>query len=116
MLFYQTLAHMLIKDESRPFLYSHCCHVSQGTLRKDGRYGRGLKEKKHNRQECVSECCHSACEVHTKGNLGNISKRGEILSPATKPPCSTEGKQVDKAERGGEVTLSALKPQTCLQT
>lgn len=51
-----------------------------------------------------------------KANWGKISKRREILSPATKLPCSAEGKQVDKAVRGGEATLSALKLETCLQT
>lgn len=54
---------------------------------------------------------------HTpKANWGNISKQREILSPATKLPCSAEGKQVDKAVRGGEAALSALKLETCLQT
>lgn len=51
-----------------------------------------------------------------KANWGKISKQREILSPATKLLCSAEGKQVDKAVRGGEATLSALKLETCLQT
>lgn len=45
-----------------------------------------------------------------KANRGKISKQREILSPATKLLCSAEGKQVDKAVRGGEATLSALNP------
>ncbi len=51
-----------------------------------------------------------------KANWGKISKQREILSPATKLQCSAEGKQVDKAVRGGEALLSALKLETCLQT
>lgn len=49
-----------------------------------------------------------------KPNGEKKSKQGEILSPATKLPCSAQGKQVDKAVRGGEETLSALKLETCL--
>lgn len=51
-----------------------------------------------------------------KANWEKISKKREIPSPATKLLCSAEGKQVDKAARGGEATLSALKLETCLQT
>lgn len=51
-----------------------------------------------------------------KPNRGEESKQVETLSPATKLPCSARGKQVDKAVRGGEETLSALKLETCLPT